>query len=363
MPIITRLLPVEGDPRKDAAVLEGASLLRRGELVAFPTETVYGLGADASNPSAVAKIFEAKNRPADNPLIVHLADWKDVHRYCHVPDRRLEALARAFWPGPLTLVLRAGPELRQTVCRGLDTLAVRVPDHPVALALIREAGFAVAAPSANLSGKPSPTKAEHVLHDLDGRIPLILDGGSCRVGIESTVLDLTGEQPVVLRPGMVTAEDLERVCGAVRENVADGEMRNRSPGIRYRHYSPEAETILLAPALGTPAFQDLLQFLLASGVERVGYIGERPLSLPAGWSNRVHHQVESPETLATHLYDRLRAMDEVGVSTILIDGLEETGWGVSIMDRLKKAAGVHIRCESELAAYFQARERLTPNPV
>lgn len=361
--MITRLLSVKGDPREDPAVREAASLLRRGELVAFPTETVYGLGADAGNEDAVAKIFEAKNRPPDNPLIVHLADWEDVYRYCHEPDERLEALARAFWPGPLTLVLRAGSELRGTVCRGLETLAVRVPDHPVALALMREAGIALAAPSANLSGRPSPTKAAHVLHDLDGHIPLILDGGPCRVGIESTVLDLTGERPVVLRPGNVTAEDLERVCGTVCHHVSEAEMRKRSPGIRYRHYSPEAEIILLAPAVGPAAFQDLLRFLLAIGVERVGYIGERPLSLPSGWTSRVHHQVESPATLAVHLYDRLRSMDEVGVTTIVIDGLEETGLGVSIMDRLEKAAGTYVRTERELADFFQTHESLTMHPA
>ena len=350
MPYQTRIAKVEGDP--EPSVAEAADLLRQGELVAFPTETVYGLGADATNPRAIQKIFEAKQRPADNPLIVHVAGRDMARAYSSQTSPYVDVLADHFWPGPLTVVLPAAALLRKSLCAGLDTVALRMPNHPLALALIAATGVGLAAPSANLSGKPSPTTAQHVFHDLGGRIPLILDGGPCRVGIESTVLDLSTSVPLILRPGMVTAADLTRVLGFPVAYADDRESKKRSPGTRYRHYSPRARVFLLDPSVSEASFQRLLTFLEHGG--SVGYIGNR--IVPARQHGlSLEHLEYGPESLGPNLYAALRSMDERAVASVVIDGIREELGGFTIMDRLKKAASFYFKTSAETESYLQNR--------
>ena len=230
---------------------EAAALIKQGEAVAFPTETVYGLGADGLNGEAVRKIFEAKGRPQDNPLIVHICGMEMLHGIVSEVPERAKKLAAAFWPGPLTMVMPRGPEVSEVTCAGLDTVGVRMPSHPVVQAVIKASGVAFAAPSANLSGKPSPTNAQDTFVDMDGRLPLILDGGESAVGVESTVGAVTGEHPMILRPGYVTKEQMEAVLGeevlvspAILEKLKDGEVA-RSPGMKYKHYAPKADLVLV----------------------------------------------------------------------------------------------------------------------
>ncbi len=339
--------------------MEGAEILRGGGLVAFPTETVYGLGADATCRQAVDAVFEAKGRPADNPVIVHIADAVTIDRIARLDDPRARRLPRRFWPGPLTMVLPALEPVRSAACRGLATVAVRMPAHPVALALIRAAGRATAAPSANLSGGPSPTTAEHVLEDLGGRIPLILDGGPCEVGIESTVLDLSVDPPAILRPGAITAEQLADVLGRP-VMTGSGASLARSPGTRYRHYRPRAPVVILGldvPAAAVRRLVEALCGLLAGGVAAggsrsgrcIGYVGHRLRCRPPGLRLAERSEVES---LTRHLYADLRRLDRDGARLILVDAVaaEEP-----VMERLRRAAVLtlakpdfHSRAAAEL---------------
>ena len=242
----TQVLPVNAQ-----SIALAADLLRRGELVALPTETVYGIAADARNPEAVKKIFEAKGRPQDNPLIVHICGMQMLHGLVSSVPPRAEKLAAAFWPGPLTMVLPRGPEVADVTCAGLDTVGIRMPSHPVVQAVIQASGVAFAAPSANLSGKPSPTNAADTFADMDGRLPLILDGGESKVGVESTVVSVVGEHPVLLRPGYITKEQMEAALGeevlvshAILEKLRPGETA-RSPGMKYKHYAPKAQVTIV----------------------------------------------------------------------------------------------------------------------
>ena len=230
-------------------ICQAAEIIRQGGLVAFPTETVYGLGADAKNPKAAAKIYAAKGRPSDNPLIVHIAGFEDLFQIVETLPEQAKVLADKFWPGPLTMIFKKNQNIPYETTGGLDTVAVRMPNHPVALALIRESGCMIAAPSANASGRPSPTLAEHVKEDLEGKIPLILDGGEVGIGIESTIIDLTEEIPMILRPGYITKEMLERVIGTVKIDPGilqqDSLARPKAPGMKYRHYAPKAELMIV----------------------------------------------------------------------------------------------------------------------
>ena len=242
----TQVLPVN-----DQSIALAAELLQKGELVALPTETVYGIAADARNGEAVKKIFEAKGRPQDNPLIVHIYGMEMLKGIVSEVPARAYKLAEAFWPGPLTMVMPRGAEVSDVTCAGLDTVGVRMPSHPVVQAVIKASGVAFAAPSANLSGKPSPTNAQDTLVDMDGHLPLILDGGESAVGVESTVVAVTGEHPMLLRPGYVTKEQMEAVLGeevlvspAILEKLKDGEVA-RSPGMKYKHYAPKAQVTIL----------------------------------------------------------------------------------------------------------------------
>ena len=313
-----------------AGVGEAAALLASGELVAFPTETVYGLGADATLPRAVARIFDAKGRPHFNPLIVHLPDaeaaWAEV-----VPTVAARALAAAFWPGPLTLVLerRVTSRVALLAGAGLDTLAVRVPAHPVALALLRAVGSPIVAPSANRSGQVSPTRAEHVLDGLDGRIAAVVDGGACAVGVESTVLDLTGPTPVLLRPGGIPAEALAAIVGpvarAIPHAVAEAARTLRSPGLMVSHYAPVLPVRLDAADVAAD------EALLAFGPPLAGAGATFQLSLGRDVAEA-----------ASRLFEGLRALDaagrERGLRTIAAMPVPGGGLGEAILDRLARAA-------------------------
>lgn len=335
-------------------IAEAGLALRAGELVAFPTETVYGLGADAFNERAVRRVFEVKGRPPDNPVIVHVASVDEVLAVARPdPAGRWESLARRFWPGPLTLVLPGRPEVPAATTAGLDTVAVRMPRHEVALALIRAAGRPVAAPSANRSGRPSPSRAEHVLQDLGGLIGWVLDGGPCEVGVESTVLDLTADVPLVLRPGGLTLEALREALGQVALSAGPGGPP-RSPGLKYRHYAPQAPTVMLVGSpravaacigrclreragsgrrLGLLITEETLQMLVATG---------EPLDGAEVFCSGSRRRVES---VASRLFEGLRQLDAGAPELILAEGVDEADLGLAINNRLQKAAGGRVwRC-------------------
>lgn len=333
----TRLIPAfeaGGGPASSEALAAAADWLARSEPVVIPTETVYGLAAPALDRDAVAAVFEIKGRPQDNPLIVH------VTRQAHLSDVGADVselareLMRRFWPGPLTLVVGCSKAL-PWVTAGLDSVAVRHPAHGFAAALIDRVG-PLAAPSANVSGRPSPTRAEHALADLDGRVPLIVDGGALEHGLESTVLDVRGESPTLLRPGALPLETIESACGRVVQ-VATAHGPVRSPGMKYRHYSPRAE-VWLYPAndAGSQAMRlgrDASQ-LRAAG-RRVAAIAREPVE-----AERFIEQPAAPEELAHQLFGWLYELDALGVDTILIEGIAPVGVGRAVMDRLTRAASV-----------------------
>ncbi|MFN2744611.1 L-threonylcarbamoyladenylate synthase [Bacillus sp. z60-18] len=324
-------------------ITQAARLLQQNETVAFPTETVYGLGANAKSTEAVAKIYEAKGRPSDNPLIVHIADIQQLEEFAEVDSSQASALMERFWPGPLTLVLPCKQGVLSTrVTAGLDTVAVRMPDHPVALALIKEAGVPVAAPSANVSGKPSPTKAAHVIHDLNGRIAGIVDGGPTGVGVESTVVSCTGDIPVILRPGGVTKEQLEAAAGTVLidQGITDEEKAPLSPGMKYTHYAPEAP---LAIVNGTPEeIQRLIGQYQKDGMKVGVLTTEERAGAYRADAVRICGRRDRLETVAAGLYDALRSFDEEKLDYIFAESFPEEGVGRAVMNRLLKAAGHRV---------------------
>lgn len=340
--------------RPDAAVIdEAARVIVAGGLVAFPTETVYGLGADALNRRAVQAVFAAKGRPADNPLIVHVADVGELRRLAEDVPPEVDVLARHFWPGPLTVIVPRRPQVPDEVTAGLETVAVRVPDHPVALAIIRRSGRPVAAPSANRSGRPSPTEARHVWEDLRGRIDLIVDGGPCGIGLESTVLDLTAARPVILRPGAVTPDDLSPFIGPVEvDPAADGDGGNvegrepgaaRSPGVKYRHYAPRTPCVLYEgpPDAVARAVAERIRDERARG-RRVGVLATEDWAATyEADAVRVVGARSAPAAVARNLYRGLRELDEAGVDLIVLEGIEPAGIGAAVMNRMRRAAGHH----------------------
>ncbi len=329
-------------PAGEESLKLACDLLRQGQVVAFPTETVYGLGADALREDAVRASFAAKERPADNPLIVHVADRRQLEGLCRVTDTA-EKLMDAFWPGPLTLLLEKTLAVPEVTTAGLPTVAVRCPQHPVALSLLRQCGLPIAAPSANRSGRPSPTKASHVYEDMRGRIPLILDGGDCRVGVESTVLDLSGETPCILRPGAVTAEDIARVAGGCRvaasvmHPLREGESAPYT-GMRHRHYAPRAKMTVYVGAGERVAAAILARY----DAEENAVILARESALPLYGDRRVYSLGETPEEGARLLFRRLREMDEAGASLILAQGWKAEGKALAVMNRMARAAAFDV---------------------
>ena len=326
---------------------EAVELLRAGQVVAFPTETVYGLGANALDAEACAKIFQAKGRPQDNPLIVHISDRQMAESLVANWNEAAERCVAAFWPGPLTLVLPKSPVVPDRVTAGLGTVAIRYPAHPVAQALIAQAGLPIAAPSANLSGKPSPTSGRHVWRDLRGKIPLILDAGACSVGLESTVLDLSGDVPTILRPGGVSREQLAGVLGRVELDSSDSQSVPKAPGMKYRHYAPQGEMLLvLGPR--ERVLQRMTEEIhrARSRLKTVGILctlesapqlhSKLPdLLFVLGSENR-------PEEVPGSLFEGLRLCDERQVDVVLAEGIDQGGIGLAIMNRLEKAAGHRV---------------------
>lgn len=331
-------------PEKDHnAIAEAAEIIRKGGLLGIPTETVYGLGADALNEQAVARIFEAKGRPQDNPLILHVPSSSWLERYCHdVPDVAY-ALAERFWPGPLTMILPRRDIVPLRTTGGLDTVGVRCPNHPLTLAIIEAAGVPVAAPSGNTSGRPSPTTAAHMIEDMDGKIDGIVDGGSCAVGVESTIIDLTVLPPRLLRPGGLPLEELRAVLGevavdrVVTEKLGEGE-RPRAPGMKYRHYAPKAPVTVVT---GNPVRS--AAYIRAHLGVNDGVICFDEFT-PRFAGHIVHALGPAADRLsqARHVFDALRAFDTSDVSHIYAQCPDDAGLGLAVGNRLKKAAGFHV---------------------
>lgn len=309
-----------------------AQIIRKGGLVAFPTETVYGLGANAFDPVAVLKIFRAKGRPFDDPLIVHIASEHQLYGLAANVTAEAKILIDKFWPGPLTLVLKKTKKVPKVTTGGLGTVAVRMPSHRIALELICAAGVPIAAPSANTFGRPSPTSARDVLEDLDGKIDCVLDGGRTRIGVESTVLDLSGKKPMLLRPGKITLEELEKTIGKIRVHplvrrqapCGKGNKKTaaRSPGLAYRHYAPRAEVILVE-GHGKKAVKKISELKAGLGGKKVFVL--RTLGI-------------SKEKLASQLFDKFRGADRKGADVIIVQGVDDRGLGLAVMNRIRKAA-------------------------
>ncbi|MCI6791551.1 MAG: threonylcarbamoyl-AMP synthase [Lachnobacterium sp.] len=337
----------------DADVMDRAGkLIAEGELVAFPTETVYGLGGDALDPDASRKIYAAKGRPSDNPLIVHIAEFDDMKRVAREVPEQARKLADAFWPGPLTMIVWKSDAVPEATTGGMQTVAVRMPNHPVALELIRRSGCLIAAPSANTSGRPSPTEAQHVAEDLSGKIAMILDGGPVGIGIESTIIDLTEEKPMILRPGYITPEMLSEV---LQEEVvidpgiiaADDTRKPKAPGMKYKHYAPKAEMIIVDGAQDAviAKINELTAAKRAEG-KKVAVIATDETK------ERYDAQVilsmgrrSDEDAIAQHLYKILRECDELEVGEIYSECFQTPRIGQAIMNRLLKAAGhtvIHV---------------------
>jgi len=332
----------------DIKILEyAADVIKKGGTVVFPTETVYGLGANALDENASAKIFEAKGRPQDNPLIIHV-DNKDVKEYVKCVPDKARILMDAFWPGPLTIIMKKSSIIPSVITAGLDSVAVRMPSNIIARKLINLSGVPIAAPSANLSGKPSPTDVKHVIDDLLGKVDVILGGGKTDVGLESTVIDMTGE-PTILRPGKVTYEDLKKVLGDVYIDPAimkkpDINLKPKAPGMKYRHYSPKAEMYIIDGELSAVVHKinELCDGNISSG-KKVGILatGQTICGYDKGCVLSVGDR-DNPETIASALFDRLREFDDLGVDIIFAESVGEDNIGLAIMNRMKKAAGYNI---------------------
>ena len=327
-----------------------AETIRKGGLVAFPTETVYGLGANALDPNAVAGIFKAKERPADNPVIVHIAHREDMHRLARSVPNKAEKLATRFWPGPLTLILKRSSLVPDVTAAGLDTVGIRMPSNKIALALIRESGVPIAAPSANRAGKPSPTTAQHVAEDLAGRIDVILDGGQTRVGVESTVIDMTTRVPQILRPGGTQLEELKAALGKVtlhpatlsKKQVAG--QRARAPGMKHRHYAPKAEMILVEgdPDKIVKRVKELTALSMADG-KKVGILAtDESISNYDGDVLKSLGSRSNMAQVARNLFRLLREFDKERVDIIIAEGVSPRGLGLAVMNRLRRAASFNI---------------------
>lgn len=334
----TKQISVDNSVDNHGFYSQAVDILRSGGIVAFPTETVYGLGAVATDDQAVRKIFEAKGRPSDNPLIVHIGRKTDVAQYVEKVPETADRLMDEFWPGPLTLVMEKRPGIiADTVTAGMHTVAIRMPDHPVALRLLNELQLPVAAPSANRSGKPSPTEAEHVYHDLFGRIPLILDGGATGIGVESTVLDVTVNPPVILRPGGISKEQLEALIGpvhlAAKPDTPD--ETPRAPGMKYTHYAPEAPLFVIEP--DTDLVAQALRQIHQQG-KRAAVIGPDELYTDyADWYFKTG-SIHSREAIAANLYKAIRQCDDTEADLILAVETDLNGIGAAVMNRLDKAS-------------------------
>ena len=345
----TKIVKIDPAQIDESEMEEAAKLIREGELVAFPTETVYGLGADALHPEASKKIYAAKGRPSDNPLIVHICRFEELESIAREVPPQAKKLADAFWPGPLTMIVWKNDRVPYETTGGMDTVAIRMPNHPVALRLIEESGCLIAAPSANTSGKPSPTEAAHVALDLDGKIPMILDGGPVGIGIESTIIDLTEKTPMILRPGYITEEMLSEVLG---EEVkidpgiiaADSLTKPKAPGMKYKHYAPKADLVLVdgeAQAV-VKKINELVEEKKSHGL-KVGVIAtdETREQYAADYVVSIGAR-DDEDAIAKHLYKILREFDDWNVDAIYSESFSTPRIGQAIMNRLLKAAGHQV---------------------
>lgn len=340
--IVSRMKHTTEDEK---AILQAGNIIKQGGLVAFPTETVYGLGGDALNPDSSRKIYAAKGRPSDNPLIIHICRLEDIHRIVSDFPKKAQQLANEFWPGPLTMVLPKSETVPCETTGGLNTVAVRMPVDPVALAFIDASGGYVAAPSANVSGRPSPTSSRYVEEDMCGRIEMIIDGGDVEIGLESTIVDLTGDTPMLLRPGSITLEMLRSVLGKVEVDptIMEGNLavRPKAPGMKYRHYAPKGELTIVSGA--SDAVIKCINEMAATGMEqgeKVGIIGtEENISFYKGNSIKSVGKRDDEVSIAKHLYRSLREFDDEGVTRIYSESFSTGGMGQAIMNRLLKAAG------------------------
>jgi len=348
--IETKIWKISADSVKaaDPEIQEIAALLQEGQVIAFPTETVYGLGANALNEQAVEKIFTAKGRPSDNPLIVHIASTDQLADLVASVDKRSQKLIENFWPGPLTIVFPKKEGISSLISAGLPTIAVRMPSHPVALAIIRAANLPIAAPSANRSGRPSPTTAAHVLQDLSGLIAGVVDGGEAGIGVESTVIDVSGQIPLILRPGGITVEQLK---GVIDEIQIDPGLLNeldkpKSPGMKYTHYAPNGEMWIISGSDQQKIISDANK-RLQNAKERGLTTGVLTITDYQEYFTGVHAlqaygSSDDLYPLAEHLYGALRSFDSLGVEYIIAPAVVEEGIGLAIMNRMVKAAGGRI---------------------
>lgn len=346
----TKIIKINTDDLLSESLKEAAAIIRAGGLVAFPTETVYGLGANALDETASGRIYRAKGRPSDNPLIVHIADVSDMEELADEIPEIAYKLAEVFWPGPLTMILRKKESVPYATTGGLDTVGIRMPANMVARALIKEAGMFIAAPSANLSGKPSPTTALHVYQDLNGRIDMIIDGGKAVYGLESTIVDLTGACPVILRPGCITKKMLETVAGrvevdpAILQTTPTEPVKPKAPGMKYRHYAPEGMLTIYEGELGkvVSVINGEVQKKLAEGY-KVGIIAtdETQKLYKSGYIRSIGSRGDEA-SIAAGLYKVLRELDEAHMEYIYSESFEDNSLGQAIMNRLLKAAGYRI---------------------
>ena len=344
----TIIQKVEKEHPDETVLKQAGEILKSGGLVAFPTETVYGLGGDGLNARSSEKIYAAKGRPSDNPLIIHISDMESLDRIVSYVPEKARKLAEKYWPGPLTMIFQKSEEVPLETTGGLDSVAVRMPSHETARMLIRYGGGYVAAPSANTSGRPSPTKASHVIEDLNGKVEMILDGGEVGIGLESTIVDFTEEIPVILRPGYINQEMLEEVLGQVRMDkgllITDTGIRPKAPGMKYRHYAPKAQLTIIEG--NTEAVVQEINRRCQDGEAaglRAGVIGTDETV------SAYHAQVvksigtrQDEESIARHLFGILREFDEEKVDMIFSESFETPRMGQAIMNRLLKAAGNHI---------------------
>ncbi|MCF6463924.1 threonylcarbamoyl-AMP synthase [Clostridium sp. Cult1] len=346
--IETKIIKLNKINLEEKLILEGAKFIKEGKLVAFPTETVYGLGANGLDEEAVKKIFIAKGRPQDNPLILHVSSIEDVKPLVKSISKEAEILMKRFWPGPLTILFRKSNKVPNIITAGLDTVAIRMPNHPIAIELIKNSGVPIAAPSANTSGKPSPTSADHVIEDLYGKVHMIIDGGNTGVGLESTVLDLTEKIPMILRPGGITLEDLQKIIPQVEEDLSiikdNKDIVPKSPGQKYRHYAPKADMLVFTGELENIVMKIKSQTeeLISKG-KIVGIMAteetkdryERGVVISVG-------SRENMETIGHNLFNTIRLFDQKEVDVILAEGVGLSYIGTAIMNRLKKASGGNI---------------------
>ena len=340
----------DAENRRSEVMEKAGEILKSGGLVAFPTETVYGLGGDALNPEASAKIYAAKGRPSDNPLIVHIADMEALKVLASEVPEKAKLLADRFWPGPLTMIMPKSDAVPYATTGGLDTVAIRMPSHPTAYELIRSSGVYIAAPSANTSGRPSPTTAQHVYEDLNGRIDMIIDSGKVDIGLESTIVDLTGEIPTILRPGYITRAMLEEVVGPVTIDKAilaeheDPNLRPKAPGMKYKHYAPKGDLVIVEGK--KQAVAEMINYLTKmdaeAGLKTAVIASDENLSLYDADCRINIGSREHEESIAANLYEVLREMDELGIQKMYSESFAGGSLGVAIMNRLLKAAGHHV---------------------